>query len=337
MRFGFLLFARDLHTVGPIAQLGEEHGFDLIGMGESPSLAYDPYVALTLAGLNTSRARLGTLVTNPQTRHPLIIANQAATLAELLPGRSFLGLGVGNSGVRHAGAKPASIRHLAEAVAMTRRLLAGESVESDGGMMSLNVGGRAQVPILLAGSGQKSLRLAGRLADVVFISVGATPEAVSDGLKWVAEGANSAGRDPRTIETWAYVDAAIDADGSWALEEVKGAAVSRAAILFSGAAAERLPPAIREKTGQLLSNYDYGQHLMPGRSANYRLAEELGIADYLLERLTIAGSPEDCCRKIERLRAVGIENVCFNLTTAADFEGSLRLMGTEVLRPLRDG
>jgi 5,10-methylenetetrahydromethanopterin reductase len=335
MRFGFLLFARDLGTVVPIAQLGEQQGFDLIGVGESPSLAYDPYVALTLAALNTSRIRLGTLVTNPQTRHPFIIANQAASLSQLIPGRSFLGLGVGNSGVRHAGARPATIRHLAEAIGMTRCLLAGEAVESDGAKLTLRIAPDTPPPILLAGSGPKSLRLAGQVADVAFISVGAATRVVSEGLRWVREGAASAGRNSRVVECWAYVDGAVATERSQALDEVKGAAVSRAAILFSGAAAERLPPPIREKTGHLLSRYDYGQHLMPGRNANYRLAEQLGIADYLLETLTIAGSPKDCLRQIENLREVGIENVCFNLTTAADFQASLRLFGAEVLPELK--
>src|SRR6266536_2415641 len=98
MRFGFLLLARDLHAVGPLAQLGEQLGFDLIGLA----------------------------VTNPQTRHPLILAGLAASLERLAPSRSFLGLGTGNSGVRHAGAGPATLKTLAGAVELTRRLLARE-------------------------------------------------------------------------------------------------------------------------------------------------------------------------------------------------------------------
>lgn len=38
MRFVFIFLARDLKAVGPIAKLGEEQGYDLIAIGDSPSL-----------------------------------------------------------------------------------------------------------------------------------------------------------------------------------------------------------------------------------------------------------------------------------------------------------
>ena len=59
MRFGFMLFTRDLLAVGEIARLAENRGFDLIGIADSPALSFDPYMALTLAALNTTRARVG--------------------------------------------------------------------------------------------------------------------------------------------------------------------------------------------------------------------------------------------------------------------------------------
>src|SRR5207248_15755 len=156
---------------------------------------YDPYVALTIAALQTARVRLGPAVTNPQTRHPLILANLAATLERLAPSRSFLGLGTGNSGVRHAGAGPATLKTLAGAVELARRLLTGEALEVDGATLSVRHEG-SPVPILMAGSGPNSLRLAGRMADVVFIALGAAPEFVAEGLRWAREGAEAAGRDP---------------------------------------------------------------------------------------------------------------------------------------------
>src|SRR5215207_3904722 len=94
MRFGFMLFTRDLHAVGDLARLAEERGFDLIGVADSPALTFDPYMALTLAAGTTDRARIGTAVTNPQTRHPLIIANLAASLEALAPGRTSCALRV---------------------------------------------------------------------------------------------------------------------------------------------------------------------------------------------------------------------------------------------------
>ena len=137
MRFGYMHFTRDLHAVGDVARLAEERGFELIGVADSPALTFDPYMALTLAAGATRRARIGTAVTNPQTRHPLIIANLAASLEALAPGRSFLGLGTGWSGVRHAGAREARLETLGAVVRQVRGLLAGEAVEVGGATVTM--------------------------------------------------------------------------------------------------------------------------------------------------------------------------------------------------------
>src|SRR5262249_38311073 len=41
----------------------------------------------------------------------------------------------------------------------------------------------------------------------------------------------------------------------------------------------------------------------------HALAERLGLIDELLARFPVAGTPEDCRRRLEALRAAGIENV----------------------------
>jgi 5,10-methylenetetrahydromethanopterin reductase len=331
MRFGFMLFTRDLHVVGDVAQLAEERGFDLIGVADSPALSFDPYMALTLAAGATSRARIGTAVTNPQTRHPLIIANLAASLEALAPGRSFLGLGTGWSGVRHAGAPEARLETLGTTVRQVRRLLAGEAVEIGGATVGLPIGSRP-VPILLAASGPKALRLAGAVADIALFNLGTVPEVLADGLGWIAEGAAAAGRSPAAIEPWLFIPAAISPDRAAAIEEVKSATVSSGAYVLRGdLVAKRVPPDVEAKLGELYREYRFGEHLSRGQTSNYRLAERLGLSEYLVERFSVAGTPEDCCRKIERLRAVGIANICFNLGTVNDLPATLDLFGHEVL------
>lgn len=116
-----------------------------------------------------------------------------------------------------------------------------------------------------------------------------------------------------------------------AVQQVTVAAVARANIVFRGPAAERLSSPLREKVAQLIHDYDYTEHLKPGRSANYRLAERLGIADVLVEELAIAGAADDCRRRIDSLRQVGLQGISFNLSTASDLHESLRLLGEDVL------
>jgi len=331
MRFGFIFLARDLQAVGPIAKLGEAHGYDLIGIGDSPSLCHDPFVALAIATQQTSRVRLGTGVTNPQTRHPLILANLAATLAQLAPGRTFLGLGIGNSGVRHAGAAPATLDSLENTVDCVRRLLAGTAV--DMGSAGMVVYGRGkQIPILLACSGPQSLRQAGRIADAVLINVGFSPDMISDAMRWVREGAETAGRDPAAIEIWAFGIGAIADSREQALDEAIGPAVAIAAYVLRGnPATKRIPPAVAGKVGQLLREYQYGEHLVPGHTSNYPLASRLGITDYLLDRFAIAGTPEDCRGKIAALREAGVRNLCFSFSGGPDPARYVQRFGEEVL------
>ena len=335
MQLGFMFFARDLGEVREAARAGEALGYTLMGLGDSPSLAFDPYVGLTLAAQATGRMRLGPTVTNPQTRHPLIVANLAAALEHLAPGRSFLGLSPGNSGVRHAGGRPASLATLRETVGILRGLLAGGTVSHQGAALHV-MGGGLRVPIMIAASGPRSLRLAGEIADVVFVNVGFTPDLVRQAMGWVREGSQAAGRDWKTIETWVFGIGAIADDAAQALDEARGAAVAVAAyVLPAYRAAGLLPEEVAGRVDQLLGEYQYGEHLTPGRTRNYHLAERLGIAPYLLQRFALAGAPSECLAGVRALQAIGVERLCLSYTAGPDLLRYVRLFGERVLPTLR--
>ena len=60
----------------------EEAGFDFIGVPDTQASIYrDLSVAMTAAVLNTRRAQIASMVTNPVTRHPAVTANAFARLA----------------------------------------------------------------------------------------------------------------------------------------------------------------------------------------------------------------------------------------------------------------
>ena len=52
------------------ARAVESLGYHRMGIADSPALYRDPWVACTVAALNTTSVRLGPWVTNPVTRHP---------------------------------------------------------------------------------------------------------------------------------------------------------------------------------------------------------------------------------------------------------------------------
>jgi G6PDH family F420-dependent oxidoreductase len=124
----------------------------------------------------TQRLRLGTGVTCPTMRiHPAIIAQAAATAADMMPGRFFLGVGSGENLNEHILGDhwpPAQIRleMLEEAVQVIRMLWQGEEV-SHYGTYYIVEDARVYTlpgeppPIYMASAGEISAQLAGRISD----------------------------------------------------------------------------------------------------------------------------------------------------------------------------
>jgi alkanesulfonate monooxygenase SsuD/methylene tetrahydromethanopterin reductase-like flavin-dependent oxidoreductase (luciferase family) len=63
---------------------------------------YGTFPVLTAAACHTSRIRLGTLVTSPNFRHPVLIAKDAITIDDVSSGRFTLGIGAGSTGAGDA-------------------------------------------------------------------------------------------------------------------------------------------------------------------------------------------------------------------------------------------
>ncbi|MFE1176105.1 LLM class F420-dependent oxidoreductase [Streptomyces sp. NPDC058773] len=173
---------RDLvaHVVG-----AERAGFDFSVTSDhySPWLAaqgHSPYAwsVLGAAAQATARIPLMTYVTCPTTRyHPAVVAQQAATMQLLSDGRFRLGLGSGENLNEHVvgrGWPPAPVRldKLAEAIEIIRALFGGGEVTHHGTHFDAVHAKLWDVPEVLppigvAVSGERSCRIAGRLADLV--------------------------------------------------------------------------------------------------------------------------------------------------------------------------
>ncbi|SOD73613.1 G6PDH family F420-dependent oxidoreductase [Jatrophihabitans sp. GAS493] len=126
----------------------------------------------------TSRVELMTYVTCPSFRyHPVVIAQQAATVSLLSGGRFTLGLGSGenlNEHVLAAGWPPFNLRHerFGEAVEIIQALLAGGYVNYAGKHFQVDSAKLWDLPvtpppIAIAASGASSSELAGRLGDAL--------------------------------------------------------------------------------------------------------------------------------------------------------------------------
>jgi alkanesulfonate monooxygenase SsuD/methylene tetrahydromethanopterin reductase-like flavin-dependent oxidoreductase (luciferase family) len=107
-------------------------------------------------------------------RHPMLAARQLSTLAQTAPGRLTLGVGVGGEDraeVSNTGVNPATRgRRLDEALALARRLLAGEEVTFAGEFFRLEAARilpppSPPVPIVIGGKGDAAVRRAAELGD----------------------------------------------------------------------------------------------------------------------------------------------------------------------------
>lgn len=124
----------------------------------------------------TERLELITGVTCPTMRyHPAIVAQAAATVASLAPGRFSLGVGTGENLNEHiVGDRwpPYETRAamLEEAVSIIRALWTGDTVDHEGDFFTVENARLytlpdAPPPLLVAGAGEKAAELAGRIGD----------------------------------------------------------------------------------------------------------------------------------------------------------------------------
>lgn len=157
-------------------------------------------------GAATSTVRFGPGVTCPSFRyHPAVIAQAAATLEAMNPGRFWLGLGTGEALNEHIVGiywpeAPTRLERLVESIEIIQKLFTGKKVRYEGKhirMESTRLWTRpaSPPPIYVAASGPNTAEMTGRLCDGL-ITAGA-PEAKLRGLIEAFEkGARSAGKDP---------------------------------------------------------------------------------------------------------------------------------------------
>ena len=114
----------------------EEHGFATAGFVDSPLLAGDPFVCMTLAARATERMRVGTMLAIPELRRAPTNAAAIATVNAIAPGRTFLGLGSGFTGRAVFGMPRLPVAVLRDHALECRALLDGGEVEPPMGTLT---------------------------------------------------------------------------------------------------------------------------------------------------------------------------------------------------------
>lgn len=164
-----------------LARLAEEGGADslwvcdhfLYRRDEREIGYHEPFALLAALAASTRRVELGPLVAAMSFRSPGLLAKIAATLNEVADGRLILGVGSGWHEAEYAAfGYPFDNRvdRFAEAVGVLRALLDGDRVSLAGRWYELDDAvilppPNRRVPLLVAATGPRMLRLAARYAD----------------------------------------------------------------------------------------------------------------------------------------------------------------------------
>jgi len=175
------------------------------------------------AAAEHTRGDIGPGVTCPSFRsHPAIIAQAAATMAAMYPGRFWLGLGSGEALNEHvvAGYWPEvaeRINRMFESIEIIRKLFSGKDVKHAGEYYKMETTRlwtmpEAPPPIYVATAGPVTAEKTGRFCDGI-ITVGAPEEKIGTVFERFEKGAREAGKDPAKLHkilqlhlSWAPTD-----------------------------------------------------------------------------------------------------------------------------------
>ncbi len=274
------------------ARHAEHRGFDSIWVAET-RLTRDGFVPLAAIATATTRIRLGTGIVNVYTRGPVVMASSFATLEEVAPRRTVIGLGPGSPGVLATQGiefvKP--ITRLREYVSVIRRLLTGECVTFEGETVRLQEARleappSRSLPIYLGVTGPRALEVAGEIADGVLLNAFLPVEYVKRALIKIAAGAARRRRRVDDIEIAAMLVVSMDADESRAKSRIRPLVATYLSQF----------PNIARETG--LDEATLRQIQILGAD---------GVTEEVLDHLVVAGTPEQCRRRIQSYCEAGVQ------------------------------
>ncbi|RAI40365.1 LLM class flavin-dependent oxidoreductase [Rhodoplanes roseus] len=273
--------------------------------------------AAAACALATRRIAVNAGVFNPFSRHPTMMAMEIVAIDELSNGRAGLSIG---SGIASAVAKlglsaEKPVPALRDTVTIVRTLLRAEEVDHAGPAFTarkvkLDFVARADIPILLAGRGNLTAKLAGEAADGLIVSNMCSAAFSGRVAALMQEARRAVGRTgaARVVQ---YLPCAIHRDRATALAAAKRAV--GAMVPGFWALGQRLASA----KDALMDGTGIGEDDFAAAAARLRAGED--AATVLDERFTaafsIAGTPDDCLAAAAAYAAAGVTEL------ALTFEG----------------
>jgi len=288
-------------------------------------------VRATLIATATKRIKIGLGILSPHTKHPALLAMEAASLGELAPARVLLGIGrVLNALRKHALNGRDTAQVVKESIEIIKRILSGQLIQYDGSKFCIaRPGSRldlelsAELHIYVGATGPAMLRLAGQYADGIVFNYPCTPSFVKYAMPFLEEGLLRSGRTLEVFDVAAYLLVSVDENQKKAVDAAKLFVAQKLPTRHSemlrhaGVTAEEIS-VVKEKVERL---------------GVVRAAAE--IDDAVVHKVTIAGTPAQVVEGIGSFLGNGLKLPIVWEIIGPDRRHSLSLIAKEVMPRLR--
>jgi 5,10-methylenetetrahydromethanopterin reductase len=326
VKFGVGLFATENAREGvKLAQQAEEFGFDRFWVGDSHMIWREAYALLGAIAGTTTKLEIGPGVTHPEVRHLTVTASAMATLNELAPGRTILGVGVGATGPENIGMKPVAVEAFDEALRSLKQLMAGEAIQMNGREVRCVFASSPRIPIYIGTRASKVMNIAAALADgIIYTGELSTIQPLVEMMKKLCA---KTGRAAAEVEVVYRIPCCIASDSSKAREEVKGK-IARTAMTHLGRL-HRMGKLDDEEdrkwVERLWQHYDTYHHMGPEHS--HLVREEW------VDRFAVAGTSEEVRAKVSEIVGSDIDELTI-IPFGKSKESVLRMFAEGVINKL---
>ena len=339
MDYGYV-FPGGVHVYKDV-MLAEKRGYTHAWLYDSQMLFSDVYASLALCAVNTKKIKLGPGVTNPASRIAPVTAGAIASINELAPGRTILGIGTGNTARRTLGMPAARLIDMREHVETCRDLLAGKTTPYQEGhrrrmVKFLNPKGgwiniRKKVPIYVAASGPKTLELAGEIADGIILFGAVSPSLIEFVMNHIRTGAERVGRNPKRIYTLCMTAFHLTNKGE-SLETSKvrsavGPFVSSSSNIFAFSCPDPkdLPADVRDDLMAFKNAYRAPEGSIETRHLKlyadylqgFKKEHEPLVTEKMIRATTLTGTKEEVLESVKAMKKAGIKQVAVQPVTDA--------------------
>lgn len=317
-------------------QAAEAAGFKRFWLAEG-YYGLGAFTTLAVLARETSRIELATGIVSPLTRHPSILAMEAANLDLLSGGRFVLGVGAARGmHARHGWKDVKVIGALRDTVRIVRGLFAGKPFSYEGSVFNVPPPGislmvkpqRRELPIAIGSMGQRTLRMAAELADCILLNFFLTPAFLDDVLPFIREGLAKAGKKLEELDLRSYLIVSIARDAKAARQAARTLIATYTYVRASEPKRYHMAGIGDEELEEVRAR------ITEGFKAGDRARGIAAVGDDWVRKLSLAGAPEEVCERLKPYAAHGLKRPCLFSVLGPDVHEAIKLCKEKIMPEL---